>query len=149
MHGVQCGAGQRPRSTSGASTEGERALITILTNVSFEYCAINQLKGPSTRVRICIQIAVRFRAQFVPKQNRDPLLFLSPITMVCLYISSKKIQKLTCWTPLAANRTPNRAGIRMENCTCRRPLSCSLNAVFHDLRGLVPQDAGTPYLLLL
>jgi hypothetical protein len=31
----------------------------------------------------------------------------------------------------------------------RRPLSCLLNAVFHVLRGPVPQDAGTPLLSLL
>jgi hypothetical protein len=42
--------------------------------------------------------------------------------MVCLHILTKKTQRLTCWTPLAANRTLNRIGIRMENRTCRRPL---------------------------
>jgi hypothetical protein len=42
--------------------------------------------------------------------------------MVRFHISAKKNQKLTGWTPLAANRTPNRMGIRMENRTCRQPL---------------------------
>jgi hypothetical protein len=70
--------------------------------------------GPSTRVRISERIAIRFRAQFVCKQNRDPILFLSPIIMVCLHISAKIKEKITGWTPLAANRTPNRMGIRME-----------------------------------
>jgi hypothetical protein len=65
-------------------------------------------KGLSTRVRICVRIAIQLRARFVRKQNRDPILCLSPITIVCLDISAKKYQNLTCWTPLAANRTPNR-----------------------------------------
>jgi hypothetical protein len=52
----------------------------------------------------------------------DPILYLTLITMVFLHISAKKNQKLTCWTPLAANRTPNRMGIRMGNRTCRQPL---------------------------
>jgi hypothetical protein len=60
------------------------------------------------RVRICVRIAIRFRARFVRKQNRDPILFLSPTTIVCLHISTTTNQKLNCWTPLAANRTPNR-----------------------------------------
>jgi hypothetical protein len=47
-------------------------------------------KGPSTRVRIYVRIAVGFRARFVRKQNRDSILFLSPITIVCLHISAKK-----------------------------------------------------------
>jgi hypothetical protein len=87
------------------------------------------LKGLSTRVRIAIRIAVRFRAQFIRKQNRDPIIFLSPITMVRFHISAQKIQKLTCLTPLAANRTPNRMGIRMENRTCGQPLSSKFVAL--------------------
>jgi hypothetical protein len=51
-------------------------------------------KGPSTRVRICVRIAIRFRARFVRKQNRDPILFLSPITIVCLHISAEKIKNV-------------------------------------------------------
>jgi hypothetical protein len=43
--------------------------------------------------------------------------------MVCFHISAKNNQNLTCFTPLAANRTPNRMGIRMGNRTCRRPLN--------------------------
>jgi hypothetical protein len=45
-----------------------------------------------TRVRTCVRIAIRFHARFVRKQNRDPILFLSPITIVCLHISAKKIK---------------------------------------------------------
>jgi hypothetical protein len=44
-------------------------------------------KGPSIRVRICVQIAVRFRSQFVHEPNMDPILYLTPITMFCLHIS--------------------------------------------------------------
>jgi hypothetical protein len=84
-----------------------------------------------TRVRIRVRIAVRFRARFVRKQNRDPILFLSPITMVCLHILTKKTQKITCWALLAANRTPNRTGIHMENRTCRRPLKGDGRVGFH------------------
>jgi hypothetical protein len=43
--------------------------------------------------------------------------------MVRFHISAQNNQKLTCWTPLAANRTPNRMGIRMENLSCRQPLT--------------------------
>jgi hypothetical protein len=78
--------------------------------------------GPSTRVRISVRIAVRFRAQFASKPNVDPILYLTRITMVCLHISRETNQKLTCGTPLAANRTPNRMPIRTQNHTCRRPL---------------------------
>jgi hypothetical protein len=92
------------------------------------------LKGLSTRVRIAIRIAVRFRARFLRKQNRDPIIFLSPIKMVRFHIFSQKNQKITCWTPLAANRTPNRMGIRMENRTCRQPLTQILNAILNRLR---------------
>jgi hypothetical protein len=56
-------------------------------------------KGPSTRVRICVRIAIRFRARFVRKQNREPFIFLLAIAMVCLPLFAKKIQKLTCLTP--------------------------------------------------
>jgi hypothetical protein len=51
-------------------------------------------KGLSTRVQICIRIAVRFRARFVRKQNRELILFLLPIAMVCLHISATNIQKI-------------------------------------------------------
>jgi hypothetical protein len=64
------------------------------------------------------------------KQNRDPIIFLSPITMVLFHISETKNQKLICLTPLAANRTPNRMGIRMENRTCRQPLRGRLHMRF-------------------
>jgi hypothetical protein len=47
--------------------------------------------------------------------------------MVRFHISAKKNQKFTCWTPLAANRTPNRMDIRMENRTCRQPLAIELS----------------------
>jgi hypothetical protein len=82
-----------------------------------------RIKGPSTRVRICVRIAVRFHARFLQKQNREPIFFLLSIAMVCLHISAKTQSKLTCLTPLAANRTPNRMRIRMGNRTCRQPLS--------------------------
>jgi hypothetical protein len=88
----------------------------------------NKSKGLSTRVRIAVRIAVPFRPRFLCEQNKDPILFLSPITMVRFHISAKNNQKLTCWTPLAANRTPNRMGIRMENRTCRQPLTTVLTS---------------------
>jgi hypothetical protein len=46
----------------------------------------------STRVRICVRIAERFRARFVRKQNREQIICLLPITMVCLHTSAKKIK---------------------------------------------------------
>jgi hypothetical protein len=52
-------------------------------------------KGLSTRVRICVRIAVRFRARFVSKQNREPIIFLLAIAMVGLHISAKKNKKQT------------------------------------------------------
>jgi hypothetical protein len=39
--------------------------------------------GLSTRVRICVRIAVRFRARFVRKQNRKPIMFLLAIAIFC------------------------------------------------------------------
>jgi hypothetical protein len=90
--------------------------------VQLEQCHRRRSKGPSTRVRICVRMAVRFRARFVRKQNREPIIFLLPIAMVCLHISAKNNQKSTCLTSLAANRTPNRMRIRLENRMCRRPL---------------------------
>jgi hypothetical protein len=58
---------------------------------------------------------------------------------------SQKNQKITCWTPLAANRTPNRMGIRMENRTCRQPLryfllKMILKGLFLVYFGLVHQE---------
>jgi hypothetical protein len=87
-------------------------------NARFRLC-----KGPSTRVRICVRIAVGIRARFVFKPNRDPILYLTPITMACIHILTKTNIKLACWTRLAANRTRNRMPIRTQNCTCRRPLN--------------------------
>jgi hypothetical protein len=89
-----------------------------------------QHKGLSTRVRIAVRIAGRFRARFLRKQNRESILFLLPIAMVCFHISAKNNQKVTCFTPLAANRPPNRMGIRMENRTCRLPLRGRLHVRF-------------------
>jgi hypothetical protein len=43
-------------------------------------------KGLSTRVQIAIRIAVRFRAKFLRKQNRDPIIYLASITMVRFHI---------------------------------------------------------------
>jgi hypothetical protein len=48
------------------------------------------LKAWVTHVRICVRIAVRFRARFVRKQNREPIIFLLAIAMVDLHISAKK-----------------------------------------------------------
>jgi hypothetical protein len=42
--------------------------------------------------------------------------------MVFLHVSAKTKKKITCWIPLAANRTPNRTPVRTQNRTCRRPL---------------------------
>jgi hypothetical protein len=80
-------------------------------------------KGPSTRVRIRVRFRVRFHAQFAGKPDRDPIILLSPITIIGKHISAKKIIKSNSGTPLAANRTPNRMPIRTPNRTCRRPLS--------------------------
>jgi hypothetical protein len=43
--------------------------------------------------------------------------------MAGLHISAKNNNKITCFTPLEANRTRNRMVIRTRNRTCRRPLS--------------------------
>jgi hypothetical protein len=93
-----------------------------------------QCKGLSTCVRICVRVAIRFRAQFVRKQKKEPIIFLLAIAMVCLHISANKNKKLTCLTPLAANRTPNRMGISMGNRTCRRPLTVPLAEKLLQLR---------------
>jgi hypothetical protein len=50
-------------------------------------------KGPSTRVRICVRIADRFRAGFVRNHKRDPILLLAPITMVISVISATFFKK--------------------------------------------------------
>jgi hypothetical protein len=83
---------------------------------------MQQTEGLSTRVRICVRIAVRFRARFARKQNREPIIFLLPHCNGLFTHFSQKKQKLTCLTPLAANRTSNGTGIRMRNRTYRRPL---------------------------
>jgi hypothetical protein len=80
-------------------------------------------------VRICVRIAIRFRARFVRKQNRDPILFLSPIAIVCLHILAKKNQKLTCWTPLAANHKPNRIATHANG-----KKSCDLQPINGDTK---------------
>jgi hypothetical protein len=80
-------------------------------------------KGPSTHERIRVRFPVRFHARFAGRPDRDPNLHLTSITMVCLHISAKTNRKLTCGTPLAANRIPNCTPIRTQNGTCRRPLS--------------------------
>jgi hypothetical protein len=53
--------------------------------------------------------------------------FCPPLQLFVFTFQPKKNQKLTCSTPLAANRTPNRMGIRMENRICRRPLRVRLH----------------------
>jgi hypothetical protein len=65
---------------------------------------------------------------------------MSPITMVCFHIFSQKNIFFTFWTPLAANRTPNRKGIRMENRTCRQPL------ISHELKYTRKITPALPYL---
>jgi hypothetical protein len=51
-------------------------------------------------IRICVRFGVRFRGQFAGKPDRDPILYLTPITMVCLHISAYT-KKIPCWIPLA------------------------------------------------
>jgi hypothetical protein len=46
--------------------------------------------GPSTRIRICVRVAVRLCARFVRKQNREPFFFLLAIAMVCVYTFQQK-----------------------------------------------------------
>jgi hypothetical protein len=68
----------------------------------------------STRVRICVGIDIRFRERFVQKQNGDPInCFVTHSNGLITHFSQKN-QKLTSWTPLASNCTPNRTGIRVE-----------------------------------
>jgi hypothetical protein len=81
-------------------------------------CYFNE--GLSTRVRIRVRFPVRFHAQFAGRPDRDPILYMTPITMVCLHISGKTNEKFTCGIPLAANRTPSRVLIRTRNRTSRR-----------------------------
>jgi hypothetical protein len=90
-----------------------------------------RVKGPSTRVRIRVRFRVRFHSRFASKTDRNPILHLTPITMVCLHISEKTNQKFTCETPLAANCSLNRTPIRMQNRTCRRPLKENTFSVFN------------------
>jgi hypothetical protein len=78
-------------------------------------------KGPSTRVRIHVRIAVRFHAQYAAKGRRILVLYRTPITAVCKHISEKIDSKFDCSPPLAPNRMPIRTGIR----TCRRTLTLS------------------------
>jgi hypothetical protein len=77
--------------------------------------------GPSTRVRICVQIAVRFYARFAMKPNTDPIPNLTLITMACIHISTNTNKKKTCGTPLVAYRTRNRTPIRPQNRTGKIP----------------------------
>jgi hypothetical protein len=76
-----------------------------------------RVDGYGVCVRICVRIAIRFGSQFLPEPNLDPILNLTPFTMVCLHILSKNNQKFTCGTPLAADRTPNRTWNRTQNRT--------------------------------
>jgi hypothetical protein len=100
-------------------------------------------KGPFTRVQIRVRFRVRFHAHFECKPDKDPILYLTPITTVCIHISAKQNQKLTCWTPLAANRTPNRMQIRKQNRTCRRSLRLTQHCQFVQQPGL--PGASIPY----
>jgi hypothetical protein len=51
------------------------------------------------------------------------LFFCHPLQYSVYTFWQNKIKKLIFWTPLAANLTPNRMGIRMGNHTCRQPLT--------------------------
>jgi hypothetical protein len=59
--------------------------------------------------------------------------------MVRFHISAQKNQKLTCWTPLATNRTPNCMGICMENRTCRQPLTLGINFTRATSQKVIPR----------
>jgi hypothetical protein len=62
-------------------------------------------KGPSTRVRFCVRIAIQFRAQFAYKWFRVSRILRTPITSACKHISAKI-------DICAGNRTQNRTEIR-------------------------------------
>jgi hypothetical protein len=81
------------------------------------------VEGPSTCVRIRVRFPVGFHAQFAGSPDRDPILHLTPITMVCRYILAKTNQKCTFKPPRAGNRTPNLTPIGTQNRTCRQPLA--------------------------
>jgi hypothetical protein len=53
-------------------------------------------KGPSTRVRFCVRIAVRFCAWFANKGFRVLIILRRPITTVCQHISGKIGWKYNC-----------------------------------------------------
>jgi hypothetical protein len=65
-----------------SSVYGSSPLAGIVPCV--EPCAIGMTKGPYTRVRIHVRFGVRFQVQFAGKPDRDPILHLPPITMVCM-----------------------------------------------------------------
>jgi hypothetical protein len=73
------------------------------------------LQGQSTRVRIHVQLCVRFQVWFAFKPNRDPILHLKLISMVGLHISVNIYIKFKCNITLTANCSPNR--------TLNRPLT--------------------------
>jgi hypothetical protein len=52
-------------------------------------------KGPSTRVRLCVRIAIRFCAQFAYKRFRVLIIFWTPMTTAFQHISGKIGRKLT------------------------------------------------------
>jgi hypothetical protein len=43
-----------------------------------------RFSGPSKRVRLRLGLRIRFNAQFEHKPDRNPILHLAPIAMVCL-----------------------------------------------------------------
>jgi hypothetical protein len=88
---------------------GRRFLMDDLT------CPMKLTKGPSTRVRFCERIDVRFRAWFANKGFRVSIFLRTPIKTACQHISGKISYKLYCKPTCAGNRTQNR--------TCRRPIS--------------------------
>jgi hypothetical protein len=60
-----------------------------------------------TCVRICVWIAVRFRARFVHKQNRYPIIWQPLQCSVYTYQQNNSL-KASSRIPLSANHSPNR-----------------------------------------
>jgi hypothetical protein len=85
------------RTKEAAATDGSSDIATftirrrkqMLIAITHIY---DSLASPTLRVRVRIRVrfCVRFLARFADKPDMDPILLLTPITMVCLYISAKK-----------------------------------------------------------
>jgi hypothetical protein len=90
--------------------------------------ARTELQAPNRRVRGRLHVSES--AYESPYDSVHDLLaniigiqffFCRPLQWIVYTFQQKKLKK-TSWTPLAANRTPNRTGIRMANRPCRQPL---------------------------